>query len=84
MNKNKKAMVLILVIFVVVFLTVIGGALITRTVSESRLEQRYDRSTEAFWAAESGIYKAMADIENSVDFSAAPWSPTGGGNATLM
>lgn len=72
--KNKEGVVLILVIFVVVVLAILGGALVTRSVSERNLAQRYDWSARAFWLAEAGISRALKEVKDNFTTSDLGWS----------
>jgi hypothetical protein len=62
---NKRGVVLIVSYMVIAVLTILGIGLITRSVSESNIAQRYVNSAKAFWLAEAGIAQAIDDFPNS-------------------
>src|SRR3989338_11159604 len=59
---NKKGAVLIYVFLVIAVLTVLGGAMLSKAVSERSLAQKYVDSTQAFWAAEAGVNRAFKEL----------------------
>jgi len=64
---NKRGVALIIAFMVVVVLTILGTAAISRSVSERSLTQRYAESTKAFWLAEAGVAKALLQLKGSFD-----------------
>jgi len=46
-------------------LTIFGGAVISRSISESRVARRYAESNQAFWLAEAGINCALRELKLS-------------------
>lgn len=73
---NKRGIALIVTFMVVVVLTILGSATISRSVSERFLTQRYVESTQAFWLAEAGAAQALlqlkSDFSNSNGISVTP------------
>ena len=74
--RSKKGTILILTIFVVIVLAILGGALVTRSVSERNLAQRYDWSNRAFWLAEAGINRALQEVIDDFTTSDLGWNQT--------
>lgn len=64
---NKRGIALILSYMVIGVLTIFGVGLISRSVSERNITQRYVDSNKAFWLAEAGIQKALWVISNNPD-----------------
>ena len=64
---GKKGAALIIAFMVIVMLTVLGSATISKSVSERFLTQRYAESTQAFWLAEAGVAQALLQLKS--DFS---------------
>ena len=62
---NKKGIALILSFMVIVVLAILSGAIVSRSVFESRYAQRYLESTQAFWLAEAGVNKALNSLRSS-------------------
>ncbi len=62
---DKKAFALIFSMIVVVVLAVLGIAMISRSISESRMAQRQLESVQAFWAAEAGVNRALEELRSS-------------------
>lgn len=72
---NKKGSVLILSIFVVVILMILGVTLFSQSIAERNLARRYSNSTHAFWAAESGISRAVEELRSNYNqCGASIWS----------
>lgn len=67
---NKKGIVLILSFIVTVVICILGVAIITRSISESRIAQRYAESSEAFWLAEAGINRALDSLRSNYNLPA--------------
>ncbi|MCK5289287.1 MAG: hypothetical protein KAJ79_09495, partial [Candidatus Omnitrophica bacterium] len=59
---NKKSSILVVVIIVAVVLTILGTALLHKSITENNLAQKYLNSTRAFWLAEAGINEALFEI----------------------
>jgi cytoskeletal protein CcmA (bactofilin family) len=60
---NKKGIALILSFMVILVLTILGSAIISRSIFENNITRRYVESTQAFWLAEGGlavVYKGLA------------------------
>lgn len=66
---NKKGVVLIYVFLVIAVLTVLGGAMLSKGVSERSLSQKYVDSTQAFWAAEAGVNRAFKELSADSEVS---------------
>jgi len=62
---NKKGAILVLSIFVVVILMILGITLLSQSISEHNLAERYLNSTHAFWAAESGVNRAIQELRSN-------------------
>lgn len=62
---NKRGVVLILGFMVIGVLLTLGASLISRSISESRIAQRYKESTAAFWLAEAGINRALNELRSN-------------------
>ena len=74
---NKKGAVLIYVFLVIAVLTVLGGAMLSKAVSERSLAQKYVDSTQAFWAAEAGVNRAFKELSADSEASGEGlWSDT--------
>ena len=63
---NKKGSILILVIIVSVVITILGTALLHKSITENNLAQKYLDSARAFWLAEAGINKALTNARNDI------------------
>lgn len=59
---NKRGMALILGFTVIVVLTVLGLAIISRSISENNITKRFISSTRAFWLAEAGVQRAFWEL----------------------
>lgn len=59
---NRRGVVLILSFIVIVALSILGTAIVSRSISESQITRKYAESTQAFWLAEAGINKAMSNL----------------------
>jgi len=64
---NKRGIALIFAFLVIIVLSVLGTAIISRSISESRIASRYAESTQAFWIAEAGANRALTQLRG--DFS---------------
>lgn len=62
---NKKGIALILGFMVVTILTILGGAILSRSISEAKIVQRHIESTQAFWLAESGVNCALNELRSN-------------------
>lgn len=62
---NKKGMVLIFGIVVILFLLVVFGAFFSKTINETNLAKRHISSIKAFWAAEAGLADAIKNLPSS-------------------
>ena len=66
----KKSSVLILLVFVTIIFTILSGAMVSRSISENNLVQRYSNSARAFWAAEAGVNQVLYELREDFDVSA--------------
>lgn len=73
---NKKGVALIFALAVVTILAVLATVTVSRSVNEGNIAQRYLSSTQAFWAAEAGVQKAIYALNHS-DW--AGWADAGSG-----
>jgi len=64
---NKRGVVLIICYMVIMVLTILGAAFLTRSVSERNVASKYFDSTQAFWLAEAGVNKALIQLKNDYD-----------------
>ena len=62
---NKKGSILILSIFVIAILMILGVTLLSQSISEHNLAERYLNSTHAFWAAEAGVNRAIEELRSN-------------------
>ena len=62
---NKKGSILVLSIFVIAILMILGIALLSQSITEHNLAKRYLNSTNAFWAAEAGINRALEELRSN-------------------
>lgn len=71
MKINKRGIALIVTLMVVVVLTILSSAAISRSISERFITQRYVESTQAFWLAEAGIDCALKELIGNFEISEA-------------
>lgn len=64
---NKRGIALIAAFMVIVVLTILGSAIISQSVSERFIAQRYAESTQAFWLAEAGVNQALMQLKSDFD-----------------
>ncbi len=62
---NKKGSVLIIVFLTIMVLSLVGGAMFWRTISERSSAKAYKESTQAFWLAEAGAQRALWEINGN-------------------
>jgi len=83
---NKKGVALILVLVIVLILVLLGGAMLSRSIAEVNLSNRYLESVQAFWLAEAGVGQALYDLR--VDYNVTSVSSTvcgaGGYSAVIV
>lgn len=78
---RKKGIAIIISCFVIVVLAVLGGASLSRSISETHLSQGQQMFTQALWAAEGGIQFALRGL-NTGDWTG--WTDDGtGANKTI-
>jgi len=74
---NKKGIALILAFIVIVVLTALGGIVIMRSISESRIALRSSETAQAFWLAEAAVNRALAGLKSSYSVTGTDvWSDT--------
>ena len=66
---NKSGVALVLGFMVIAVLTILSIAIISRSISESRIVQRYVESTQAFWLAEAGVNRALYELKKNPNLS---------------
>lgn len=74
---NKRGSVLVVSFMVILVLAALGGIMLSRSITERALTQRYTESTQAFWLAEAGVSRALEELGSN--FNAAGnniWSQT--------
>lgn len=74
---NKRGSVLVIVFLVILVLAALGGIMLSRSISERSLTQRYTESTQAFWLAEAGVSRSLKEL--GANFNAEgnnTWSAT--------
>jgi Tfp pilus assembly protein PilX len=71
---NKRGIALVITFVVIMVLTILGSALVTRSISESRVSQKYLQISQAFWLAEAGVNQALNDLRSN--FSTTTIGPT--------
>lgn len=72
---TKRGVALIITFMVIVVLTILGSAIISCTITERFLTQRYVESTKAFWLAEAGLNHALSELRSdyTVDSASCKW-----------
>jgi hypothetical protein len=72
---DRRGVALIASYMVIAVLTILGIGLITRSVSERNIAQRYANSVKAFWASEAGIARALSELRANFGVSGSDlWS----------
>jgi len=79
---NKKGMVLILSFIVIVVLSVLGSAIVSRSIHEANIARRYAETAQAFWIADAGVNRALKEIKNNFAVTGSPLWATTLGNGT--
>lgn len=62
---NNRGVALVISYMVIAVLSVLGSALLTRTVSEKNICINYSNSTRAFWVAEAGLQQGIRAFKNN-------------------
>lgn len=76
-SMNKKGIALILGFMVITILTILSVAILSRSISESRIVQRHVESIQAFWLAEAGVNRALDELRSNYAASGTNlWSST--------
>lgn len=77
---NKKGIALIITFAIIMVLTILGSAIISRSISENNIAKRYTETTQAFWLSEAGINRALYELRNNYSIgSIAPTQSGSGG-----
>lgn len=77
---NKKGIALIITFAIIMVLTILGSAIISRSISENNIAKRYTETTQAFWLSEAGINRALYELRNNYSLgSIAPTQSGSGG-----
>jgi len=63
--KNKKGIALLTAYFAIFALTIISTAFLSRSISEKKTSEHYEKSTQAFWVAESGIQQTLWELNSN-------------------
>jgi len=83
---KKRGVALIFSFIVIIILAILAGAIFLRSISESRIAQKYLESTQAFWLAEAGVNQALKGLRTN--YALANISDTalgpGGYSATIV
>lgn len=82
---NKKGIALIITFAIILVLTILGSAIISRSISENNIARRYSEATQAFWLAEAGINRALYELRDdyNLDSISATQLGSGGYNVTI-
>lgn len=82
---NKKGIALIITFAIILVLTILGSAIISRSISENNITKRYSETTQAFWLAEAGINRALYELRNNYNLGSitATQLGSGGYNVTI-
>lgn len=77
---KEKGMALVLSLVVIIVLTILGTALLLRSVTASKNTEIFLNSTRAFWLAEAGVQRVLWELNSGY------WSgwTTSGNNASLQ
>lgn len=73
---RRRAAVLIIAMVVLLVLTLLGGELVRTMVLAQRRSQRQDAQTQALWLAESGVARALVQLEADAEYDGETWQPT--------
>ncbi|OGX24216.1 MAG: hypothetical protein A3J51_01455 [Omnitrophica WOR_2 bacterium RIFCSPHIGHO2_02_FULL_45_21] len=76
---NKKGMALIITFAVILLLTILGSAIISRSISENNIARRYSETAQAFWLSEAGINRALYELRNDYNSSSISATQLGSG-----
>lgn len=66
---GKKGIAIIFSFIIIVVLTVLGSAILLRSISESNLARRNLENKQAFWLAEAGISEALTQLKTNYNLS---------------
>jgi Tfp pilus assembly protein PilX len=73
---HRRAAVLIFAMLVLLVLTLLGGELVRTMVMTSRRTQQDRHHLQAAWLAESGVERALAQLESDKGYGGEVWQPT--------
>ncbi len=75
---NKKAIALAVTLVIMAVLLTLGAVIFSRSINEKNLARRSLLSTQAFWLAEAGLNRALAELRNDFNLSDGndKWSDT--------
>jgi hypothetical protein len=77
---NRRGAVLIICFMVILVLSILAGAFLTRSISERSVASKYFDSTQAIWLAEAGVNKAIYQLrDNYNNLTAIPATTFGPG-----
>lgn len=80
MNKmNKRGIVLLLSLGVIAVLSLLGSAVVSRSVNEANFARRHLETAQAFWLAEAGVNKALKDLRSNYNLTNIPATTLGQG-----
>lgn len=83
---NKRGVALILGFMVITVLTILGSAIMSRSISEAGIAQRYLESTQAFWLAEAAVNQALGQLRTDYNLTSLANTAlgVGGYSATIV
>ena len=76
----KKSFALIFVLIIIVVLSVLGAAMLSRSISESHMARRSYDSSQAFWLAEAGINYGLAQLKKGISSGSNSSALSGAGS----
>jgi adhesin HecA-like repeat protein len=65
----KKSFALVFVVAIIIMLGVLGIGIVLRSISETRIADKNKESIQAFWLAEAGISRAVAELKTNYNQS---------------
>lgn len=79
---QKKGFALIFSFFIISILLVLAIAIVSRSISEGKITQRYLDSAKAFWLAEAGVNRALKELRtNDATVGNGLWATNLGGGS---
>jgi hypothetical protein len=80
MNKmNNRGMILLLSFGIIAVLSLLGSAVVSRSVNEANFARRHLETAQAFWLAEAGVNKALKDLRSNYNLSSISATTLGSG-----